>query len=157
MKVRLGPYKNKRTVRIEIEKFDTWSMDDTLALIIHPMLVQLKATKHSAPSVDDEDVPDELKSTSAPPKKNDWDTDENFFKRWDYVLDQMIWSFEQIINDYADSEFSSGEIDMSFKDGEMIKGPNHTFTVDVLGLETHHERIRKGTMLFGKYYQGLWD
>ena len=52
-------------------------MDHTLAMIIVPMLKQLKETKHGAPFVDDEDVPEELKSTSAPAKENDWDTDDN--------------------------------------------------------------------------------
>ncbi len=44
-------------------------MDYTLSHIVVPMLKQLKETKHGAPFVDDEDVPEELKSTSAPPKE----------------------------------------------------------------------------------------
>ena len=32
----------------------------------------------------DEDVPEELKSTSAP--ENEWDTDDNHFKRWEDVV-----------------------------------------------------------------------
>ena len=68
---------------VKIDRWDTWSMDYTLSHIIVPMLKQLKETKHGAPFTDDEDAPEELKSTSAPPKENDWDTDENHFKRWD--------------------------------------------------------------------------
>jgi hypothetical protein len=34
----------------------------------------IKKDKHGAPFVDDEDVPEELKSTSAPPKENEYDT-----------------------------------------------------------------------------------
>jgi hypothetical protein len=60
-----------QTVKVRIDRWDTWSMDDTLAPIILPMLVQLKETKHGAPIVDDEDVPKELKSTSAEPKEKD--------------------------------------------------------------------------------------
>ena len=66
---------------VKIDRWDTWSMDYSLSFIVVPMLKQLKETKHGAPFVDDEDVPEELKSTSAPPKENDYDTDENHFKR----------------------------------------------------------------------------
>jgi hypothetical protein len=48
-------------VKVHIDKWDTWSMDSTLAPIILPMLVQLKATKHGAPNVDNADVPKELR------------------------------------------------------------------------------------------------
>ena len=40
MKVRIGPYRKNRATRVEIEPYDTWSMDCTLAMIIHPMLDQ---------------------------------------------------------------------------------------------------------------------
>ena len=48
MKVRIGPYRKNRATRVEIEPHDTWSMDHTLAMIIHPMLIQLKATTRSS-------------------------------------------------------------------------------------------------------------
>ena len=41
--------KNERKVKVRIDEYDTWSMDHTLALIILPMLKQLKATKHGSP------------------------------------------------------------------------------------------------------------
>jgi hypothetical protein len=50
MKVNIGPYRKNRATRVEIEPHDTWSMDCTLAMIIHPMLVQLKATQHGYPA-----------------------------------------------------------------------------------------------------------
>ena len=43
---------------VKIDRWDTWSMDHTLGMIALPMLRQLKATKHGAPLVDDEDVPE---------------------------------------------------------------------------------------------------
>ena len=75
---------------VKIDRWDTWSMDYSLSFIVVPMLKQLKETKHGAPFVDDEDVPEELKSTSAPPKENDYDTDENHFKRWDWALNETV-------------------------------------------------------------------
>ena len=90
---------------VKLDQWDTWSMDHTLAYIIHPMLLQLKETKHGAPYTDDKDVPKELKSTSAPPKENEWDTDEFHFQRWDYILDEMIWAFEQELKDDDENQF----------------------------------------------------
>ena len=49
--------KQQRKIKIHIDDYDTWSMDHTLALIILPMLKQLKATKHGSCFVNDEDVP----------------------------------------------------------------------------------------------------
>ena len=64
---------------VKIDHYDTWSMDHTLSHIVLPMLKQLKKDKHGSPLVDDEDVPEELRSTSAPAKENDWDIDDNHF------------------------------------------------------------------------------
>ena len=151
-----------RTVKIQIDAWDTWSMDHTLAMIIVPMLKQLKEKTHGAPFVDDEDVPEELKSTSAPAKENDWDTDDNHFKRWDYVLDEMIWAFEKLVDDNWEHEFYSGThetLTVKREDGlyEMINGENNTFKVDHEGINKVNDRINNGTKLFGKYYRGLWD
>ena len=141
-----------RRVNIRIDKYDTWSMDHTLSLIVLPMLKQLKETKHGAPSVDDKDVPKELKSISAPPKENEWDTDDNYFKRWDYVLDEMIWAFEQKTSDHWEEQYYGQYIEG--EDGLMS---GHFEWVDDKGRQKHQKRISNGLKLFGKYYEGLWD
>lgn len=134
--------KRGRKVEVRIDRYDTWSMDHTLALIVHPMLVQLKEIHYGSPYIDDEDVPDELKSTAAPPLTQEeidfGGQDSNFHKRWDYVLDQMIWSFEQKMSDDSD--------DLFFKDG-----------FDKEGYDEYQVKIKNGFRLFGKYYQALWD
>jgi hypothetical protein len=142
-----------RRVKIKIHNYDTWSMDHTLSLIVLPMLKQLKETKHSAPSVDDKDVPKELKSTSAPPQENEWDTDDNYFKRWDYVLDEMIWAFEQKCHDDWESDY------YKFEEGAGDGFPFGYKLVleDEKGRKAHQKRISNGLKLFGKYYEGLWD
>ena len=157
---------------VKIDRWDTWSMDHTLSYIILPMLKQLKETKHGSPFVDDEDVPEELKSTSAPPKENEWDTDENHFKRWDYALDEMIFAFEHKVDDSWQDAYRSGEHDILWvpvdKDGnevpkgehkfmQMAKGPKDTYECDYDGMEIVHKRMKNGFRLFGKYYEGLWD
>ena len=163
--------KKSREVYIKIHKYDTWSMDHTLALIIYPMLKQLKEQKQGAPIVDDEDVPVELRSTTAPKPENQWDTDGNWFKRWDWILDEMIWTFEQLSNDDNEERFYSGTSDLQMVEtGEtypnpetgkeepvfkMEEGPNHTMTIDKEGLAAHNERIQRGLLLFGKYFRNL--
>lgn len=169
MKVSIGKFPKKvngeRKISVKIDPWDTWSMDHTLALIIHPMLIQLHKTKHGAPFVDDEDVPEELRSSAAPPKENDYDTDDNHFKRWDWVLDEMIWAFTQILDDDADSQFHSGKIDLQWKEvevggekfHEMLRGPNDTHVYDKEGHDAWQARKTNGLKLFGRYFEALWD
>jgi hypothetical protein len=158
---------------VKIDRWDTWSMDSTLANIVHPMLVQLQRDKHGAPFVDDEDVPEELRSTSAPAKENEWDTDSNHFKRWEWAMNEMIWAFGEKVKDDWQDQYYSGEHDTKMVKSEktytnsetgktestweMVKGPNDTFKIDMEGLKAHQERMSRGFKLFGKYYEGLWD
>jgi hypothetical protein len=127
-------------VKVRIDKWDTWSMDHTLAPIILPMLKQLKETKHSAPYVYPVDVPTKLRPT----KKEILDytknskTDPKWFDRWDYVLDEMIWAFEQKSRDDWMSDFNYNKWDRE-------------------GANAHQERMTNGFKLFGKYYENLWD
>jgi len=153
---------------VKIDRYDTWSMDHTLADIVLPMLRQLKETKHGAPYVDDQDVPEELRSTSAPPRENEWDTDDNHFLRWDWVLAEMIFAFEHKVDDSWEEEFRSGVIDFKSvacewdengqpKMYQMVDGPDHTYQCDYEGMKQVESRIQNGFVLFGKYYQNLWD
>jgi hypothetical protein len=102
--------KKTRKVKIHLDRYDTWSMEHTLALIIVPMLKQLKATKHGSPYIDDADLPEVLRLNERERKVFDnghWDKDlaatkeeidaasVKFHAQWDWVMDQMIWSFEQ--------------------------------------------------------------
>ena len=148
---------------IKIDKFDTWSMDSTLSPIILPMLKQLKTTKHGSPFVDDEDVPAKLRSKPLPIKPSKLSKDQDvhkisedpkFHRRWDWVLDEMIWTFEQLSNWDNDAQFydhteSRKEPDLN-KSWRLLK-------VDKVGLRKHQERIDNGLRLFGKYYRALWD
>jgi hypothetical protein len=157
MKVDIGHYPENdipRVIDITIDPYDTWSMDHTLALIIAPMLKQLKATKHGAPLVDDEYVPEHLRSTAAPSKEHEWDVDTNYFKRWDYVLDEMIWAMEQIVDDNDENPFyDMSEVNEEAEIMEQIEA----IKCDHEGLHKHHERIANGTKLFGIFFQSLWD
>lgn len=128
-----------RKVKVKIHDYDVWGADHTLAQIIHPVLVKLQSVKHGAPHVDDEDVPENLRTTSAPAKEHEWDIDDNFFMRWDYVLGEMIFAFGKILDETWELEFYD-------------KGKT-----DKEGFEAMSARIANGTKLFGKYYRNLWD
>lgn len=156
--------KQKRTIKVQIDRWDTWSMDHTLGYIVLPMLKQLNENKHGAAFVDDKDVPAELRSTAAEPKENEWDTDANHFKRWDWVMGEMIFAFETKAGSLEDWEdqFHTGESDIQFKkleggNSEMIRGSNDTSKYDMKGRKAYHKRISNGFRLFGKYYENLWD
>ena len=116
-----------------IHPWDTWNMDQTLAYIIVPMLEQLKATKHGAPAVEFKDVPEELHPPEGQTSKlyTHGETDDNYYKRWDWVLDEMIWAFT-----FKRDRF----------DSLMEEDPKAT-----------QERLSNAFKLFGKYYESLWD
>ena len=134
MKIDIPNYDERETIgtQIIIHPWDTWSMDHTLSLIILPMLKQLKETTHGAPYVDYEDVPKELH-----PEITHDDTDKNYFKRWEYVLDEMIYAF--------DCKANKDEVYMRFD------------ISDKEDMNLEQERISNGFRLFGKYYESLWD
>jgi hypothetical protein len=173
MKVCIGPYKENRKEQIHIHDYDTWNMDDTLAMIIVPMLKQLKATKHGVPIIDYEDMPEHLQYI-----RREWDpraigdlfngtgyNDDEFQRQqecWNWMMDEMIWAFEQILDGDNDKQFFSGVSDIYWEElengmSEMKWGPNDTFKIDHEGLAKHNARIGNGLTLFGKYYRSLWD
>ena len=75
--------RREQKVKVRIDKWDTWSMDSTLAHIVLPMLQQLKKTQHGHPASMSEE-------------------------EWDNILDEMIFAFENKLKDSflpdADSE-----------------------------------------------------
>ena len=125
--------------QIHIDRWDTWSMDHTLAPIILPMLIQLRATTHGSPNVDPEDVPENLRVSSQDYHryKRVGETDDNYHKRWDWVLGEMIYAFDCKAN--KDDVYMRFDLD------------------DKEGMQKEQERISNGFRLFGKYYEGLWD
>jgi len=147
------------------------------------MLKQLKKTTHGAPMVEIDDAPKEIRMTAKDKKAWDKDgtTDVNFFKRWEWVLDEMIWAFTQVNADW-EIKFASGKADHRFqpldKDGNeigkplklsdrkdvkeavsyrMVNGPKHTYKIDYEGRDKHWKRMSNGFRLFGKYFNNLWD
>jgi hypothetical protein len=148
---------------VKIDRYDTWSMDTTLAQIILPMLRQLQASKQGSPLVDPDDVPEHLHPTEPAGPDNGY-TDNTVHERWEWVMSELIWTFEQLHPDADwEAQYHTGEIDIVWGQPdaqgmtEMLKGPKDTHRFDVDGHRRHQARISNGLRLFGKYYQGLWD
>jgi len=179
MKVKLGRYPSgigiQRKIDINIEKFDTWSLDSTLALIILPALIQLKQSKHGVPS-------EFVSSIGA-------DMDRNYVfdfihederavfdkncEKWEETFDKMIWSFQQIVDGDYDSRYHHGEFVFDWKKSgitypnpitgkdeetyEMVEKNPDDHWYDHVGHMLHEERIQEGLELFGRYFRSLWD
>ena len=179
MKAKLGKHPkgdSPRRVSIEVDNFDTWSMEHTVALLVLPMLIQLKNTMHGVPG---SFVNDEVEDYYAQ-KVFDFmqeDKDEVFVqgvKRWNDTLDKMIWSFQQLaLDDDYDSKYHHGKMKTDWvpsehkilnpvtgkmeRTFEMIDLNPHEHWSDYVGHEMHNARIQEGLELFGKHLRDLWD
>jgi hypothetical protein len=142
-------HRKDRLSFVRISRQDIWSMDDTLAKIILPMLKKLKEIQIAAPEVFESDVPSEVWSAIRTQDKTIEEIDveqlnieekalETMTYRWNWVMSEMIWAFEQLNTDW-ESEFYQ---DNEFKFEEYKK---------------KKVRIERGLQLFGKYYLHLWD
>ena len=157
MKIRLGrPGDGRCKNIIQIDEWDTWSMDWTLAPILLPMLIQLKKTKHGTPCSmpafeEDEKYPYEWSE----------ETSEKALQQWNDILDKMIWSFTQLSSeDKGEDQFWIKKPDFPPKrdnlpDGSILWKPSGK--LDNEGLKAHYVRIQEGLELFGKHFQDLWD
>ena len=113
---------------IHIDNFDCWSLDYTLARIIHPALIRLKETKHGYPELwEDGMVTHHNWDRQLHFDFIDEDIETNYLiDKWNGVLDKMIYSFSKIMEDaYFDNE--------------------------------EWETIQEGLDLFAKHYTSLWD
>jgi len=107
----VGDLFDRKINYVKIDRWDSWSADHTLSLIILPVLKQLKETKHGSTMVDDEDVPEELRMAPPPPVMEkskgvytqvhsiDDNEDSLVHKKWNWVLNEMIFAFECKVKD----------------------------------------------------------
>ena len=131
-----------RKIKVKVHPYDAWNAYETLSHIITPLLKKLKAQKQGAAHIDDEDVPEELRSIAVPQSedaKAKGVVDDKWHERWNWVISEMIWAFEQNTFDWEEQFF---EPDFSSNKEEYDK---------------HVERMNNGYRLFGKYFLALWD
>ena len=180
MEVYIGPYPDDhdedREVRIKIHDYDVWSMDHTVAMIVLPMLKKLRQNQHGSPHVKDQDVPHLPKYQRASNEDLQIDMfqsdeqDELFWQqihdRWKWCLDEMIWAFEQLLDEDNEEQFWIVKPEIDFDDAfeDAGDGSGHKVLkwqrrgeLDYEALHRHQERIQNGLRLFGTYFTGLWD
>lgn len=151
--------RTERKITVKIHDYDVWGMDHTLSLIIVPMLKRLKEKKQGSPHVDDADVPDELRSASARPTLTEEEqhfgyADANFHARWEWALGEMLWAMEQVVDEDADSAFYEHPPENdSLSCAELVR----RMKFDKAGYLKWQARKQHGLLLFGKYFEALWD
>ena len=149
--------RRKQKVSIKIDTWDTWSMDHTLAPIILTMLKQLKETKHGSPHVNEDDVPINLRDTPEEAKAAGNGTTDKFWLRWDWIMDEMIWAFEQkTLDDWEEQYYEYKDVQEDPEDDETMFGIKLIWR-DEAGRKLHHNRMANGFRLFGVYFESLWD
>lgn len=170
MKVYIGPWpdykpswknlwglwpRGDRKIRVKTHPWDSWSSDHTLAYVIAPLLRDLRGAQ-SIPYTDPSDGPPEYATDG-----------EHSEARWNWILEEMIWTFETYTTDW-ESQFYSGQADYEFVEipntankklgpyYQVVDGKKHTLVFDEKGYKAHKDRMERGTYLFGKYYSSLW-
>lgn len=180
MKVNLGKYlkgNKERRVNVQIDPFDTWSLDHTLALVILPALIQLKHSKQGVPGEFTNRIGGDFDRNLVFDfiKEDDDKVFDQLCDQWDEILDKMIWSFLQLsIEDDYDNQYHHGKMKIGWEKlpddlypnssignkeplYQMIdKNPGQHW-YDYVGQEEHDRRIQEGLDLFGKYFRNLWD
>ena len=155
---------NPRINYIHIDNYDVWNMADTLAEITLPMLKELKRQKQGSGFIDDCDVPYGIRSFNAPKPEHEWDTDEFLHLRYEWFLDELIWTFTALHpdTDYEDN-YHYGNTDFLWQEVpgkeyyQMVASPRNNSRWDKAGFEAYQARVNNGLRLFGKYYRSLWD
>ena len=165
MKVHLGNYRKNRKVKVEIDSWDTWSLDTTLAEIIHPALIKFKEERQKMPGVPscffhDDDPVDENGN-------HNHEALELASKRYDDFLDDCIWAFGEIKDDRpGEKQFhvtkpeyahlSEDELlDINFKKKKNNKWIS-TSDFDREGFNNYHKRLQSVLTRFGENFQTLW-
>jgi hypothetical protein len=169
MKVFIGPPTDcgeDSAQEIEIHSYDTWSMDRTLAPIVLPMLKQLQKTKHGSPAGmrGFNQTSNQAQGSFDFYKDDDELADTSGHQEWDEIMNKMIWSFTQLVDDVQPMELYCTYRDpRPFE--EMFGDPDENgltefvseSTYDWVKARTHEDRVDEGFALFGEYFRNLWD
>jgi hypothetical protein len=139
-----------RKIHVEVHEHDCWSADTTLAHIITPVLIKLRELKHGVAWVEHSDVPKEMRKTADDFKDTEYSWSETGCyapEYWDYVMGEMIWAFQSVLDE-------DGERETWYTWDE-----NHEKIVnfDKKKYDEYMNRQKNGLILFGKYYRSLWD
>lgn len=75
-------------------------------------------------------------------------------QEWQNMVSKMLWSFEQIRDDYPDEPFNKWKNKWKeTRTGNVLDCPQEIWDTDKL----YHQKIQEGIDLFAKYFEELWD
>lgn len=149
MKINIGKYpidpKKKRKISVKLDDYDVWDVGETLAEVIVPLLKKLKQVKDGIPNVQDDDLPEDIR-TKYPVEPNDYfHADytpihmERIAAKWEYAIDAMIFAFDSYRTNWEDQFHMNGLL------------------YDKDGYDAYEKKILNGRILFAKYYDNLWS
>jgi len=131
MKVYIGPYKSNnqlQEIKIRIDKYDIYSLHHTLALIIEPCINRFIEETKGYSVIDQNDVPKELRYLDTDYYHQDdlfntpTELEQLYFKRrkeqWNYILNKMYNSFNQLTN----SDFITPKLQKEIDEGLQLFG-----------------------------------
>ena len=92
--MKVNGYIYDKNFKVEIEAGDHHDVSAMLSRIIHPLLINYKEHAYTIFEVDNKDLPFELRKDNNEPNKetNDW------------LLDELIWTFDQLSQDNCDDD-----------------------------------------------------
>lgn len=170
MKVNIGNYRKNRKVKVQIDSWDTWSLDSTLAEIIHPALIKFKEEREKMSG-----VPGNFFYADDPVDGNGNHTDEALeiaSKRFTDFLDDCIWAFGEIKDGYPEEDkyyivkpeyanlTEDERLDINFKKKEKREDGSRawisTSDFDREGFQNYHKRLQSVLTKFGENFQTLW-
>jgi hypothetical protein len=155
---------SERKIDIHVDKWDTYNMDHTAALLIYPLLVQLKNSKHGIPSdfavVGGEDYSSQY-SFEFYSETRDWAFDKSC-EKWDETLDRMIWSFYQVAYNDLEAQYTHDKPNYKWVKDENTNSTtivqlNQKYWHDHIGNELAEKKVQEGLDLFAKHFRTLWD
>ena len=123
--------RKKKGIYTKFKDREIWDLYTTIAKFTLPRLIAFKKRKQGLPMIlllNDQGVLCE-----------DMEFQRKGNEKWNNILDQIIWSFEQIVND-SDPEKLDGESPEEYWD-RLVEWTT---------------KIQTGLDLFGKYFRCLW-
>ena len=125
---------NGRKIKIKVHDYDVWNADYTMAELIYHVLLKYKDDPNAFLTVDKVDAPEGMKRQ----------------QRYEYVIDEMIWTFDCLrTGDYMDQYIVDEVEDESAFMGIRVN-------LDKDKMDEIEQRIENGLRLFGKYFRALW-
>lgn len=124
--------RKKRGIYTKFKDSETWGLYMVIAQFILPRLKRFKKLNNGVPMSLFFDKEDKIHG-------DDVDWQDRAAKEWDSILDEMIWSFEQIVDD---------------SDPEKLENETNEEYVDRCRMWNNN--VQHGLELFAKYFLGLW-